>query len=138
MEAAKINLTSSQTADVKLALHSLSGKAYERTVSRQEFETVNKDLFKKILEPIEAVLADTELRPRDVDEVVMVGGSTRIPRVRELVSKLFDNRTLNTAVDADLAVVSGVSIQAGIIGGMWPLTVSAVEVQTSVKKIYLD
>ena len=66
----------------------------------------------------------------------MMGGSTRIPRVRQLLSEYF-NKSLNTAVDADLAVVSGVSIQAGIIGGMWPLTVSAVKVQTSVKKILL-
>ena len=66
----------------------------------------------------------------------MVGGSTRIPRVRQFISEYF-NKSLNTAVDADLAVASGVSIQAGIIGGIWPLTVSAVEVQMSVKKIVL-
>lgn len=142
MESAKLNLTSDLHADMKLRIHSLENGSgavyYSRQVSRAEFERVNSELFDRVLEPIRAVLDYTELEKADVDEVVMVGGSTRIPRIRELVSAYFNHKKLNTGVDADLAVVSGVSIQAGVIGGMWPLTVSAVEVQNSVKKIFLN
>lgn len=102
-----------------------------------EFEAINDKLFKKILEPIEAILDFIEVDKSFIDEIVMVGGSTRIPRVRELISKFF-NKMLNTSIDADLAVVSGVAIQAGILGGNWPLKVSAIEVPTSVRKIILS
>lgn len=142
VEAAKIALTTNQTAQMSVPLHSLTAAhgrpvLYQREISREEFNKVNAELFAKVLEPIKAVLEHTELTVEDIDEVVMVGGSTRVPRVRQLVSKYFNNKVLNTGVDPDLAVVTGDAVQAGIIGGMWPLTVSAVEVQTSVKKIHV-
>lgn len=137
VEAAKLNLTSHDVTTLNITLHSFNHKVYNRKITRKEFESINKVLFDKILEPIKAILDYTELEPSDVDEIVMVGGSTRIPRVRQIISEYF-NKSLNTGIDADLAVVSGVAIQAGVIGGMWPLPVSAVEVQTSVKKIVLN
>ncbi|XP_067935195.1 heat shock 70 kDa protein 13-like [Watersipora subatra] len=137
IETAKLNLTLHDATILTLPLASLGNKTYTHKVTREEFERINEPLFEKILEPVGAVLEYTELERSEVDEIVMVGGSTRIPAVRRLVSHYF-NKSLNTAVDADLAVVSGVSIQAGIIGGMWPLMVSAVEVQTSVKKIVFN
>ena len=136
VESAKLDLTSHNSTVISIVLTSFDNLLYTKNISREKFEDINKVLFDKVLEPVKAVLNYTELERSEVDEIVMVGGSTRIPRVRQLISEYF-NKSLNTAVDADLAVVSGVSIQAGIIGGMWPLTVSAVEVQTSVKKIVL-
>lgn len=100
------------------------------------FEDLNKDLFEKVLEPVHKVLETLEMTKYDIDEIVLVGGSTRIPKVRKIIAEFFEKEP-NTSVDPELAVASGVSIQAGIIGGMWPLTVSAVELPTRVQKIHL-
>lgn len=72
-----------------------------------------------------------------MNEVVLVGGSTRIPKVRQLIRDYFDKEP-NVSIDPELAVASGVSIQAGILGGMWPLTVSAIELPVRAKKIQVN
>lgn len=136
VEEIKLNLTYHHTAVVSLNLHSLGNKHFIETVTREEFEGLNLDLFNKVLEPIDKVLQSTELQSSEVDEIVLVGGSTRIPRIIEMI-KTHMNKTPNTNVDPELAVVTGVSIQAGILGGMWPLTVSAVELPTRVNKIHI-
>ncbi|CAL1526994.1 unnamed protein product [Lymnaea stagnalis] len=136
VEEIKLNLTYHHTAVVSLHLHSLGNKLFIETVTREEFEGLNLDLFNKVLEPIDKVLQTTELQRNEVDEIVLVGGSTRIPRIIEMI-KTHMNKTPNTNVDPELAVVTGVSIQAGILGGMWPLTVSAVELPTRVNKIHI-
>ena len=100
---------------------------FEREISRKLFEMLNEDLFKKILVPIEQVLKEGHLRKEEVDEIVLVGGSTRIPKIREVIRDFFGKEP-NTSVDPDLAVVMGVAIQAGIVGGSWPLQVSAIEI----------
>ena len=112
-------------------------RKFHRVVSRQLFEELNEDLFQKVLEPIDRVLDDAELTADDIDEIVLVGGSTRIPRIRQIISSYFGGRKPNVAIDPELAVVTGISVQAGIIGGMWPLTVSAIEVPTSARKIHV-
>jgi molecular chaperone DnaK (HSP70) len=58
-------------------------------LTRQEFENINSDLFTSIVEPIKAALTDCQLKPNDVDEIVLVGGSTRIPKIRQIVGKFF-------------------------------------------------
>nr|XP_020641110.1 heat shock 70 kDa protein 13 isoform X1 [Pogona vitticeps] len=100
---------------------------FETKISQKLFETLNEDLFQKILVPIEQVLKDGHLDKTEVDEIVLVGGSTRIPRIRKVITDFFGKKP-NTSVDPDLAVVIGVAIQAGIVGGSWPLQVSAVEI----------
>ncbi|NXK85340.1 HSP13 protein, partial [Amazona guildingii] len=100
---------------------------FETEISRKLFETLNEDLFEKILVPIEQVLKDGHLQKAEVDEIVLVGGSTRIPRIRKVIRDFFAKEP-NTSVDPDLAVVTGVAIQAGIVGGSWPLQVSAIEI----------
>ncbi|XP_017275484.1 heat shock 70 kDa protein 13 [Kryptolebias marmoratus] len=138
MEAAKLNLTLHPSATVRVPLHlhlhrsseSPGGPApvlFQTTVTRQLFEELNEDLFLKILAPVKTVLAEGHLEKEDVDEIVLVGGSTRIPRIRKLISEYFGKEP-NTSVDPDLAVVTGVAIQAGIMGGSWPLQVSAIEI----------
>lgn len=100
---------------------------FEAEISRKLFEHLNEDLFQKILVPIERVLKEGHLQKDEVDEIVLVGGSTRIPRIRQVIRDYFDKEP-NTSVDPDLAVVTGVAIQAGIMGGSWPLQVSAIEI----------
>ncbi|KAL1788658.1 heat shock 70 kDa protein 13 [Sigmodon hispidus] len=109
---------------------SKSGKnqvLFETEVSRKLFDSLNEDLFQKILVPIQQVLKEGLLDKTEIDEVVLVGGSTRIPRIRQVIQEFF-GKDPNTSVDPDLAVVTGVAIQAGIDGGSWPLQVSALEI----------
>ncbi|KAG7321611.1 hypothetical protein KOW79_014469 [Hemibagrus wyckioides] len=133
VEEAKLSLTVNSTVSLKVPLHLRTSGAQEERVtfqqelSRQLFEELNADLFQKILAPIETVLAEGRLEKDEVDEVVLVGGSTRIPRVRQIISEYF-GKEVNTRVDPDLAVVTGVALQAGIMGGSWPLQVSAIEI----------
>ncbi|XP_053279135.1 heat shock 70 kDa protein 13 [Pleuronectes platessa] len=140
VEAAKLNLTlqPSVTISVQLLLqtHGSSGSPkgsvptpvlFQAVIHRELFEELNEDLFKKILAPVETVLAEGRLEKEEVDEIVLVGGSTRIPRIRRLIAEYFGKEP-NTSVDPDLAVVTGVALQAGIMGGSWPLQVSAIEI----------
>ena len=137
VEEAKINLTNYIRSDIALPLHSFGDNImFHEVITRDMFEDLNKDLLIKVLEPIDKVLETVEMNNEDIDEIVLVGGSTRIPKVRELVAEYFEKEP-NTSIEPELAVATGVSIQAGIIGGMWPLTVSAVELPTAIKKIHI-
>ncbi|XP_008850760.1 heat shock 70 kDa protein 13 [Nannospalax galili] len=100
---------------------------FESEISRELFDNLNEDLFQKILVPIQQVLKEGHLDKTEIDEVVLVGGSTRIPRIRQVIQEFF-GKDPNTSIDPDLAVVTGVAIQAGIDGGSWPLQVSALEI----------
>ncbi|XP_069140689.1 LOW QUALITY PROTEIN: heat shock 70 kDa protein 13-like [Argopecten irradians] len=138
VENLKISLTSQSSTNVVIPLQSFGPDVvYKTVITRSEFEKLNEDLFEKVLVPIKTVLKTIELPKEEVDEIVLVGGSTRIPKVRELIGEFF-GKDPNTSVDPELAVAMGVSVQAGIIGGMWPLKVSAVELPTSVKKIQIS
>lgn len=139
VEDLKINLTQKNNCEIMLGLHSMTKnkkEVFSTEVSRLLFEDLNKDLFDKVLEPIEIVLKEVDLTIEDIDEVVLVGGSTRIPKIRQLIGEFFQKEPV-TSEDPDLAVATGVSIQAGILGGVWPLTVSAVELPSRVKKIHV-
>ncbi|KAF3693008.1 Heat shock 70 kDa protein 13 Stress-70 protein [Channa argus] len=140
VEAAKLNLTVHPNVTIRVPLHlhthSSSETAeysapapvlFQAVLTRKLFEELNEDLFQKILAPVKTVLAEGHLEKEDVDEIVLVGGSTRIPRIRRLITEYF-GKNPNTSVDPDLAVVTGVAIQAGIMGGSWPLQVSAIEI----------
>lgn len=138
VEQVKINVTHHDSSTLKLFLHSLGKHSHiKETITRARFEELNKDLFVKVLDPIRTVLKATHLEREDIDEIVLVGGSTRIPMIRNLIREFF-GKELNTHVDPELAVAMGVSIQAGIIGGMWPLKVSAVELPNRVVKIQVQ
>ncbi|CAL8372816.1 heat shock 70 kDa protein 13 [Gadus morhua] len=135
-DEAKLNLTLQPSVSVRVPLQlqaaetPAAGKPpvlFQMTVTREAFEELNADLFQKILEPIKTVLVEGRLKAEEVDEIVLVGGSTRIPRIRQLIRQFFGKEP-NTSVDPDLAVVTGVAIQAGIMGGSWPLQVSAIEI----------
>ena len=119
-------------------------------ITRKKFEEINEDLFKKILEPLDRIFAyinsdindeddDTSnrLTVNNIDEIVLVGGSTRMLKIRQLIQDYFQKKP-NIEIDPDVAVTHGVSIQAGILGGVWPLNVSATEVRTAVEKINIE
>lgn len=137
VEAAKLNLTLQPSVTIRVPLHlrtldSLDSSTpppvlFQAVITRTLFEELNEDLFQKILAPVETVLAEGHLDKKEVDEIVLVGGSTRIPRIRRLISEYFGKEP-NTSVDPDLAVVTGVALQAGIMAGSWPLQVSAIEI----------
>jgi stress 70 chaperone-associated protein len=119
-------------------------------ITRDLFEEINQDLFKKILEPLDRIFSyinsdineeddDTSnrLTVNNIDEIVLVGGSTRMLKIRQLIETYFQKKP-NIEIDPDVAVTHGVSIQAGILGGVWPLTISATEVRTTVEKIHIE
>jgi stress 70 chaperone-associated protein len=97
-------------------------------ITRKTFEKLNADLFERVLEPIETVLKSSETAKEEIDEIVLVGGSTRVPKIRQIISEYFGGKKLNHEVDPDLAVVHGCATQGGIISGMWPLKVAAAEI----------
>jgi endoplasmic reticulum chaperone BiP len=97
------------------ALH--DGIDFSETLTRARFEELNQDLFKKTLGPVGKVLSDAGLKKSEVDEIVLVGGSTRIPKVRSLIKDFFNGKTANTGINPDEAVAYGAAVQGGILSG---------------------
>ncbi|XP_032816507.2 heat shock 70 kDa protein 13 [Petromyzon marinus] len=134
-EMAKLELTHNDRARVSLRLSLVftpdngthNTVEMDETVTRQEFESLNEDLFQKVMEPIVEVLKSGRLVAKQVDRVVLVGGSTRIPRVRRMLADYFGSEP-DTSVDPELAVVTGVAVQAGVLAGAWPLRVGALDI----------
>lgn len=113
-EAAKIRL--SQRDDARVEVDLGEGKSYKRTITRDEFEALIAHHVEHTLEHSRRALDDAKLSPQDIDEVVLVGGSTRIPLVRQAVGALFQ-RPPYTAIDPDRVVAMGAAVQAGILAG---------------------
>ncbi|KAJ8600681.1 hypothetical protein CTAYLR_007441 [Chrysophaeum taylorii] len=115
-EAAKRALSSSTSTSIDIeALH--QGIDFALTVTRAKFEELNNDLFQRTLLPVQRVLQDAGVAKSDVDQVVLVGGSTRIPKVQKLLSDFFDGKEPNRGVNPDEAVAYGAAVQAGILSG---------------------
>ena len=91
------------------------GKDLKETLTRAKFEELNMDLFKRTLEPVRRVLDDAKLQKRDIDEIVLVGGSTRIPKVQQLIKDFFDGKEPNKGVNPDEAVAFGAAVQGGVL-----------------------
>jgi molecular chaperone DnaK len=111
---AKIAL-SSQTS-VKLDIELPGGKRYQREVTREQFEQLIEPITDRTVGPCKQALKDANLKPEQIDEVVLVGGSTRIPKVRALVQELF-HRAPHTDLNPDEVVALGAAVQANILGG---------------------
>ena len=116
---AKITLSFSQTTYISLDLP--DGRPYRRELTRAQFDELIRPIVERTLGPLRQALADAQLSPGKIDEVVMVGGSTRIPLVQQLVAEAFDlaarGRTLHTELNPDEVVALGAAIQANILGG---------------------
>lgn len=93
------------------------GKDFSESLTRARFEELNNDLFKKTIKPVEKVMEDSGLKKEDIDEIVLVGGSTRIPKVQQLVKDYFDGKEPSRGINPDEAVAYGAAVQAGVIGG---------------------
>ncbi len=116
---AKIAL--SNTDSTRLALTLPDGSLYAREITRAQYEQLIAPVIARTAAPVKQALKDANLTPADIDEVVMVGGSTRIPAVRALVTQLFDlesrNRKLHTELNPDEVVALGAAVQAQILSG---------------------
>lgn len=138
-EDIKLRLSKEYLVNVNIRLQQGTPRPVEIKfpITRAEFEEINSELFDKVLQPIRAVLEYSHLGTGDVSDIVLVGGSTRIPKIRQVISEFFNGKELNTNVNPELAVCTGVALQAGIESHSWPLQVAALEVRTNVKKIKL-
>ncbi len=118
-EKAKIELSSSQETEINLPyITAVDGapKHLVRKMSRAKFEGLVDHLVERTLEPMRKAIADAGLSTSDIDEVIMVGGSTRIPKILEVVEKFFGKKT-NRSVNPDEVVALGASIQGGVLSG---------------------
>jgi len=93
------------------------GIDFSESLTRARFEELNNDLFKKTLGPVSKVLADAGLKKAEVDEIVLVGGSTRIPKVRAMLQDFFNGKKPNAGINPDEAVAYGAAVQGGILSG---------------------
>ncbi|PTU23772.1 hypothetical protein P175DRAFT_0430498 [Aspergillus ochraceoroseus IBT 24754] len=93
------------------------GEDFNTSITRARFEDLNAKSFSGTLEPVQQVLKDSGLEKRQVDEIVLVGGSTRIPRIQKLLSDFFDGKKLEKSINPDEAVAYGAAVQAGILSG---------------------
>jgi heat shock protein 1/8 len=115
-ERAKRTLSSSTSAAIEIdAL--IDGIDYTTMFTRAKFEDICSDLFRQTMEPVEQVLKDAKVSKNQVDEIVLVGGSTRIPKIQQLLKDFFNGKQLNAGVNPDEIVAYGATIQAAILNG---------------------
>jgi heat shock protein 5 len=116
VEIAKRTLSNAHQAKIEIEnFH--DGEDLVQTLTRAKFEELNLDLFKKTLGPLQRVLDDAGLKKQDIQEVVLVGGSTRIPKVQQLIKDFFNGKEPNRGVNPDEAVAYGAAVQGGILSG---------------------
>jgi len=114
-ERAKRTLSSSTSAAIEI--DSLDGIDYSFNFSRAKFEDICADLFRKTMDPVEQVLKDAKMSKSQVNEIILVGGSTRIPKVQQLLQSFFNGKELNHSVNPDEVVAYGATLQAAILTG---------------------
>ena len=115
-ENAKITLSSSTKATVEIdSLY--EGIDFVSSITRARFEDLCSDLFREALKPVDQVLLDAKLSKSQVDDIVLVGGSTRIPKLRNLLQEYFNGKNLNMSVNPDEVVAHGAAIQAALLNG---------------------
>ena len=115
-ERAKRTLSSGTSASIEI--DSLAdGNDLFTNITRAKFESLCMPLFKKCMEPVSRVISDANISKRDVDEIVLVGGSTRIPKIQELISNYFNGKELCKKINPDEAVAYGAAVQAAILSG---------------------
>merc|ERR1719182_701454 len=117
-EVEKTKRALSSTHQARLEIEALfDGIDFSETLTRARFEELNNDLFKNTLGPVKQVLEDSGLKKNQIDEVVLVGGSTRIPKVQQLMKDFFNGKEPNRGINPDEAVAYGAAVQAGILSG---------------------
>jgi molecular chaperone DnaK len=119
-EKAKIELSVAPTTSINLPFitaDETGPKHIELELSRAKFEELSKSLIQKTLDPVKLALKDADLKPSEIDRIILVGGSTRIPAVQEAIQTIFEGMQIDRSVNPDEAVAAGAAIQAGVLGG---------------------
>jgi len=115
-EKAKRALSSAHQTRIEIESF-FEGEDFSETLTRARFEELNMDLFRSTLKPVQKVLDDGDMKKNEVDEIVLVGGSTRIPKVKQLVKELFNGKEPSTGINPDEAVAYGAAVQGGVLSG---------------------
>jgi len=115
-ERAKRTLSSAAQANIEID-SLFEGIDFYTSITRARFEELCSDLFKGTLEPVEKALRDSKLDKSSIQEIVLVGGSTRIPKVQKLLQDFFNGKELNKSINPDEAVAYGAAVQAAILNG---------------------
>jgi len=116
-ERAKRTLSSSVQTTIELD-SIYDGIDLNISLSRAKLESLCSDIFNRILNPIDLVIKDADINKNDIEEIILVGGTTRIPKIQELLSNYFNGKELNKSINPDEAVAYGASIQAAILSGI--------------------
>ena len=119
----------SQQNEVEIEVESIAkGKDFYLKITRAKFEDLCKNVFEKCKIPIEEVLIDSNCKPQDVDQIVLVGGSTRIPKIQEMLKEYFYGKELNKRLNPDEAIAYGATIEAAIQMGKYSEDVALLDV----------
>ena len=121
VEEAKRTLSTQHQTTIEIDSF-FKGHDLNEILTRAKFESLNMDLFKKTLDPVKNVLKDAKLSKNDIDEIVLVGGSTRIPKVQDLLRDFFNGKQPSRDINPDEAVAYGAAIQGNIISGVDDIT----------------
>ncbi|KAK6117685.1 hypothetical protein DH2020_048537 [Rehmannia glutinosa] len=117
-EAERAKRALSSQHQVRVEIESLfDGVDFSEPLTRARFEELNNDLFRKTMGPVKKAMDDAGLEKRQIDEIVLVGGSTRIPKIQQLLKDYFDGKEPNKGVNPDEAVAYGAAVQGGILSG---------------------
>lgn len=116
VEKAKRTLSSQMSTRIEIeAFH--NGNDFSETLTRAKFEELNMDLFKKTLKPVEQVLKDAKVKKSEIHDIVLVGGSTRIPKVQAILEEFFNGKKASKGINPDEAVAFGAAVQGGVLAG---------------------
>ncbi|KAI8601172.1 YJL034Wp-like protein [Dissophora ornata] len=117
-EVEKAKRTLSSQMSVRIEIDSFhDGNDFSETLTRAKFEELNMDLFKNTIKPVEQVLKDASLEKKDIHDIVLVGGSTRIPKVISLIEDFFGGKKASKGINPDEAVAYGAAVQGGVLSG---------------------
>merc|ERR1712096_534137 len=117
-ECEKAKRALSSTPSVQVHIESLyKGHDLEEQLTRSTFEKLNAELFQKTLKPVQDVMKDSKMSKSEIHEIVLVGGSTRIPKIQQLIKDFFNGKEPNRGINPDEAVAFGAAVQAGILSG---------------------
>jgi len=117
-EVEKAKRALSNAHQTKVEIEALfDGEDFSETLTRAKFEELNMDLFRSTLKPVKKVLEDADMNKKDIDEIILVGGSTRIPKIQQLIKDFFNGKEPSRGVNPDEAVAYGASVQACILSG---------------------
>lgn len=117
-EVEKAKRTLSYRHETRIEIESLiNGQDFSHTLTRAKFEELNMDLFRSTLNPVKKVLKDGDMKASEVDEIILVGGSTRIPKIQQLVKDFFDGKEPSRGVNPDESVAYGAAVQGAVLSG---------------------